>query len=522
MKKNLFSLLLACLGLSTVSLNAQNPNNALSLAGTIDYLYTSSYTTANIHSMNTFTVEMWAQKTSASNSRIISSRTSANNYFVFGIDATNRIYAEYKSPTQNVGAITYNSAIITGQWHHIAVVCSAGTFITIYLDGVALSTLSSTANSTAVDGFHFGAISANNQGFSGNIDEFKVWSSILDDCRIENNYKREVDTTSANLHMYYKFNQGIAGGNNANIIIQDSGPNNFNLTPVNMSLSGSVSNIVGSTAPLNGTGIVNHQEQSHNFTFCYGNDFTLLDGITYTATQNEVKVLNLQTMQNCSLVYTANITVNPTYHFKDTVTICWGDSVVLPTGNVVNGLTINTPFNFTDNTVLGCDSLTDFYVIVDPKINSYLYYNSATTALTGTPVAHAVSYAWYDCNADSLIANSDTLEFYPSVNGNYALVINSASCSERMACVSAYTVGIDENSIIKNISLYPNPTTSHLYLTPKVDLSSNFSWKILSLSGQVILHGNQMQVDVSGLAKGMYLIELSDKGERYTRKFLKN
>jgi ELWxxDGT repeat protein len=81
-----------------------------------------------------------------------------------------------------------------------------------------------------------------------------------------------------------------------------------------------------------------------------------------------------------------------------------------------------------------------------------------------------------------------------------------------------------ENTLNK-FSIYPNPTTSQINLSFENNLE-NASIKIISLLGQTViekqnLSGNNLNVEVSNLTAGMYVIEVNDGISKFNSKFIK-
>jgi uncharacterized delta-60 repeat protein len=73
-------------------------------------------------------------------------------------------------------------------------------------------------------------------------------------------------------------------------------------------------------------------------------------------------------------------------------------------------------------------------------------------------------------------------------------------------------VGINENSVVNRLSIYPNPANTTITVTSTTNLN-NASLKLIDLSGQVIcsqqnIQGKSLTVDISQHAQGIYLVEI--------------
>ncbi len=130
------------------------------------------------------------------------------------------------------------------------------------------------------------------------------------------------------------------------------------------------------------------------------------------------------------------------------------------------------------------------------------------------------TYQWYlDGN---IIAGATSQTITPSGNGNYTVeVSNGLICSALSTEFNVSNVGIDENSNSK-LFIYPNPATSVLNIESEIfteiSIYSNLGQEIQSFD----LSLGKNTVDVSSLADGLYIIQLSNKSSYKTTSFIKN
>ena len=106
-------------------------------------------------------------------------------------------------------------------WHHVAVTYNdtLPTKYKMYIDGVLdtefnISTPVNTGTSTNV---RIGARIDNDKLFSGKIDEVRIWNGERTASEILTNMNTEFCSPPNNLVAWYKFNQGVASGNNTGI-----------------------------------------------------------------------------------------------------------------------------------------------------------------------------------------------------------------------------------------------------------------------------------------------------------------
>jgi hypothetical protein len=81
-------------------------------------------------------------------------------------------------------------------------------------------------------------------------------------------------------------------------------------------------------------------------------------------------------------------------------------------------------------------------------------------------------------------------------------------------------VGVEEILITENISYFPNPTNSMLFIESneapvKVSIYNVLGKEVLSTK-------NSKEIDVSALPSGVYIIRISDGVHQTNKKFIKN
>jgi uncharacterized repeat protein (TIGR02543 family) len=132
------------------------------------------------------------------------------------------------------------------QWHHIAGTYD-GTTLRLYVDGNLANSAVTTLNTVSDGTFQIALAEGAGWYYHGQVDEVRVWNVARSAEDIQSNMHSEVSSPQAGLVAYYKFNQGVAGGNNANppvITAIDSGGSLLNGTLNNFALTGLTSNWV--------------------------------------------------------------------------------------------------------------------------------------------------------------------------------------------------------------------------------------------------------------------------------------
>ena len=169
----------------------------------------------------------------------------------------------------------------------------------------------------------------------------------------------------------------------------------------------------------------------------------------------------------------------------------------------------------------GCDSIfkrdIQFDHIASVQVGNGSLSWDSTVAVT------SVTFSWYDCNSKSLVPGEISPTFVPKKNGSYALIVNDGFCIDTSNCFTINNVSTKELLGTTNLEVYPNPTNGILnieYVPKEVQIILyNLSGKVLLQ--QVFKEENRV-IDLSGLSKGVYLLELQGKtGERDFRKVIK-
>ena len=95
--------------------------------------------------------------------------------------------------------------------------------------------------------------------------------------------------------------------------------------------------------------------------------------------------------------------------------------------------------------------------------------------------------------------------------GAYTVVVTDANgCSDTSLAYTAGgpSTGFGTQTSAQNINVYPNPTTAMLHIDAPVKVNVT----VLSIDGKVLLEQKAViDIDVSNLADGMYLIMIYDE-----------
>lgn len=137
-----------------------------------------------------------------------------------------------------------------------------------------------------------------------------------------------------------------------------------------------------------------------------------------------------------------------------------------------------------------------------------------------------VSYQWYlDGNA---IAGATDATYEATQSGVYSVQVIDDNGCEGEADAGMINIGIDENSIVEFLSVYPNPNNGQVTLEMNLKAPSDVVLTVKDLTGRTVnqaqLNGNSQfktQLDFQNLSKGVYLLYLDIDNERITRKLIR-
>lgn len=143
--------------------------------------------------------------------------------------------------------------------------------------------------------------------------------------------------------------------------------------------------------------------------------------------------------------------------------------------------------------------------------NDTLYASSAT------------SYQWYLDN-QPIVGAVDSF-FVPVTTGNYQVLVTYANGCSRISDILAVLVGISEAELLlRSVSLYPNPSAGIVQLSSDQPIREPLDVRVTDIYGREMLtasYRNLVRVrklDLSGLAGGLYLVELRTSVAQATHK----
>ena len=270
------------------------------------------------------------------------------------------------------------------------------------------------------------------------------------------------------------------------------------------------------------------------------------DNITVTPIGNTTYVVTVTGSNNCSA--TANITINvnpvPTPVINIPTSVCLQEHIALsasPLGGTWTGLGVGNDTLYTEicgagthhlaYTVNngGCSATTDHYVVINPL--PYVTWEIVPGPFTtGTPSLNMAGYVYpapesgrdwsFDGPTGSFIGS--TFDASTAGAGTHLITYTYTDlngCSDDAGIYITIATGNGTNSIedvdaVKNINMYPNPTTDQINLEG-INLQEIKALYVVNTLGQVVFmtepDSEYTTIQVSSLPAGNYQLVFADK-----------
>lgn len=157
--------------------------------------------------------------------------------------------------TNSSGAIfTLTPQVLTlNTWVHLAMTYD-GSWLRVYKNGVIADSIAANGTiATSLEDFRIGNLlyQGTNYYLAGRVDEVSLWSRALTAAELSCLPVNGIDTANApGLQLYYKFNQGTAGGANTGITQLNDEAGNINGILSGFQLTGGNSNFINGAAQL--------------------------------------------------------------------------------------------------------------------------------------------------------------------------------------------------------------------------------------------------------------------------------
>ncbi len=399
-------LLFLLLSISLVRVGAQN---ALHFDGIDDKVDCGNSSAANITG-TAITLEAWiyAESWQANiweGNIINKEQNGPNNGYMLRVGEGGKINFNLGGGSSWNEHNTPNPVLTLNTWYHLAATYD-GSYMRLYLDGQIIDSMARNISIASTNtNLTIGSHNSYNRYFDGKIEEVRIWEVARTAQEIRQNMNGSLCGDEAGLRAYYKFDQGVAGGNNTSVLTLTDELGTSNGTLLNFTLSGTSSNWVSgrNLAP---------PFQRYSFTE------SICNGSTYLFAGQQLSVAG-------------------TYY--DTVAVAQS-----------------------------CDSLIELNLLID-SLKAGIFLDSATNTFWSTDTGKIYFWVDCQNNYTPLPGPGPgqiNQSFSPLVSGSYAVVVSSSSgCVDTSACMSITLIGLDEMRKRLRPEVFPNPFQDRLRLT---------------------------------------------------------
>ena len=239
---------------------------------------------------------------------------------------------------------------------------------------------------------------------------------------------------------------------------------------------------------------------SQTMTICSGNTVTVGSN-TYSTSGTYSDTL--ASVNGCDSLVTTNLTVTPAITSSQSLTICNGQSIT------VGSNIYSASGTYVDTLIAGagCDSIvTTTLTVITVNVGVTVSGNGDVIA-ADDPFAN--SYQWIDCSTMQPIAGETSSFYTATANGSYAVIISDGFCEDTSVCIAVTNIGIDEQSSIGVLNVFPNPTPGQLTITSSIPTEV----VIYNTLGEAVRAENVLNtitIDISSLEGGVYFIRTSE------------
>ncbi|MGJ8660731.1 MAG: LamG-like jellyroll fold domain-containing protein, partial [Bacteroidota bacterium] len=372
-----------------------------------------------------FTVETWLKPTGNSTQRVFFAQNSTSMFVSILLNTSGVPYVFVGNGSTTTSINTMGSLPLN-QWSHFAFTWNASTStIEAYVNGNLTSNVAGGSSSLGSNNIMtIGARTDGTQVFIGELDEFRIWSTVRSQCQITSSLNSDFSIVQPNLIASYSFNQGTAGGTNTTVNTLADLTGNYTGTLNNFALTGTSSNWISSGATVQQTNSNSNTQYVTDTQLSCG-PYTWIDGITYTSANNTATFTS--TLPNgCIQESTLDLSI---------VNATTGTDVQSACGSYtwINGITYTSNNTSATDTLMnsnGCDSIVTLNLTILPSS-------------TGTDIQTSCNpYTWIDGNTYSM-SNSTATHLLTNAAGcdsivtlNFTMIPSSAGTDVQTACNS--------------------------------------------------------------------------------------
>ena len=188
-----------------------------------------------------------------------------------------------------------------------------------------------------------------------------------------------------------------------------------------------------------------------------------------------------------------------------------------PSGDYI--YTTNGTYIDTVHASNGCDTIYS----IDLTIT---YIDASVTYDQGVLTCNSAGglYQWINCNNNnSWITGEINQSYSPLNNGDYAVILTQSNCTDTSDCYNVILVGIIENSLKSNCTIFPNPNHGEF----KINFGDTYSEilvEMTDITGRLIFRKEDTNTDhiniIGDFSSGEYFVNIKSRNETTVLKIL--
>jgi hypothetical protein len=249
MLKKLLNPLAAIIILYLIPMTGFSQQNALDFDNVDDQITVANASAAIANSTN-ISLSLWVYPT---NTNItfpdydgfagFRNNTTADFYMVQHIATS--VEARFRNSAGTAFDVIFSNLSIN-TWQHLVLIYNGST-LTLYKNGLSVGSVAASGTITSTtETFYMGNLIYQGTNFflKGKLDEVSLWNKALTSQEVTCIYNNHIDPSDPNLKLYYKFNQGVANGNNSGVATLQNTVTGYPGTMLAFAKTGTSSNFV--------------------------------------------------------------------------------------------------------------------------------------------------------------------------------------------------------------------------------------------------------------------------------------
>ncbi len=169
----------------------------------------------------------------------------------------------------------------------------------------------------------------------------------------------------------------------------------------------------------------------------------------------------------------------------------------------------------------------DIYWMTETELDEYKIRSctySANPSYTATRVEtnllkadlDGASYQWIDCSTNQIIVDSTNQTFSVNWSGDFAVVVTENGCSDTSNCITVITSDINNEKLLRNYNIFPNPFDEIVTIDFGMELSLK-NIVLTDVNGRILKKYNNykeqlLKIEVEN--KGIYFLMIETEGNK--------